>query len=771
MRTLCLVPLCLALFACGGSGGDAGSTTSGAVAGTTPANTETAAGGSYKPLSWADVQPSTQYTLADGTLVTRVGGRTRDRHAREQPDVPGTGDPYLTFAPHYFERRTHEITIYENVSPTNAANRILTIVVRPQWWLYGTNFRHSYIGRRDGDPFGPAAVALYGDNGGMKLLPAGTLPSGKELKTPLANIDALPGDPGGNYVTDLSVPPKDGEFVLVKQITTSASLHRALRPGDLLEFELGIFLAGTQGDALGRFNYYSEAMVYQVGKPGVQPWFRGPCCDSTLIPWDSHVLPPEALSGGMMTLQEDTSNQPEMNFLQAGTNIAGINMQPFVEGRRLFHTSFLTGAHNEAGNPTLLDTQAGKAGPKFQQAACISCHVGNGKSSPGIGLPLNTMVVLTGDSDATGQLVTDGRFGGRLSQGLVTESGKTYDGRQAVLKIDGYEETTGQYVDGTPFTLQKPRYALSDVSGNPLALPARMSVRTAPHLAGIGLLESVPETQLEALANASIKDPDGAVGRLQIVADVSEAGVRRVGRFGWRGSSATVVQQTAEALNADMGVTTSVVPKHACGRATNGADCRAADAKGPELSDSDLALLVRYTSLLAVPPARHFAGEQPLAVGAERILAQTTAETGAQVQAESATQLRVARGAELFVQARCTACHVPTLATGTAHRFAELRGQTIRPYSDLLLHDMGAELADSYPQGVASAQEWRTAPLWGVGLLASIDPKVRYLHDGRARTLEEAILWHAGQGRASRERFKALNADDRQKLVEFVKAL
>ena len=230
-------------------------------------------------------------------------------------------------------------------------------------------------------------------------------------------------------------------------------------------------------------------------------------------------------------------------------------------------------------------------------------------------------------------------------------------------------------------------------------------------------------------------------------------------------------QQTAEALNADMGVTTSVVPKHACGRATNGADCRAADAKGPELSDSDLALLVRYTSLLAVPPARHFAGEQPLAVGAEKILAQTTAETGAQVQAENATQLRVARGAELFVQARCTACHVPTLTTGTAHRFAELRGQTIRPYSDLLLHDMGTELADSYPQGVASAQEWRTAPLWGVGLLASIDSKVRYLHDGRARSLEEAILWHAGQGRASRERFKALNADDRQKLVEFVKAL
>ena len=292
-------------------------------------------GPSYTPLSWAQPDPATQYTLADGTLVTRVGGRTRDRHAREQPDAPGTGDPYDLFAAHYFERRTHDITIYENISPQNPANRILTIVVRPQWWLYGTNFRHSFIGRRDTDPFGPAAVALYGDNGGMKLLPAGTLRSGQELKTPLANYAALPGDPGSNYATDLNVQPKDGEFVLVKQITTSASLRRDLLPGDLMEFELGIFLAGKQGDALGRFNYYSDVMVYQVGAPGVRPWYRGPCCDSALIPWDSHLIPAEALSGGpMMTLQEDTSNQPEMNLLQAGTNIAGRNMQPFVEGRR-----------------------------------------------------------------------------------------------------------------------------------------------------------------------------------------------------------------------------------------------------------------------------------------------------------------------------------------------------------------------------------------------------------------------------------------------------
>jgi CxxC motif-containing protein (DUF1111 family) len=730
------------------------------------------AAATYAPLSWATQQPLTQYTLADGTLVTQLGGRTRDRHAREQPNVKGEGDNYLTFASHYFERRSHAITIYENVSPTDATARILTVVVRPQWWWYGTNFRHSFIGRRDGDPLGPSAVALYGDNGGMKRLPAGTLLAGQELKTPIANYDALPNDPGANYDTDLAVPPKDGEFVLVKQITVSAALRRKLRDGDLLEFELGIFLAGKQGDDLGRFNYYSDALVYQVGKGGVKPWYRGPCCDSALIPWDAHVLPAEAMSGGaMMTLQEDSSFMPENNFLQAGTNIAGINIQPFLEGRRLFHTSFLTGSHTEAGNPTLFATQAGKAGPKFQQAACIACHVNNGKSSPVLGQPLNTMVVLTGENDSAGKLVIDGRFGGHLTQGAITEAGVTYDGRQGILTIASYTDVAGKYADNTAYTLQKPVYVLTDTAGKALALPNRMSVRAAPHLAGMGLLEAVPESTLAALAAASATDPDGAVGKLQIITDPLDASVKRVGRFGWRGTSATVIQQTSSALNSDMGVTTGMYPTHFCGLATDGTACRAADAKGAELSAKDVELLVHYTSLLAVPAQRHFPGQQPLGTPGDKVTAQTPAQNAAELALETTMQARVKRGGELFTAARCTACHTPALTTGSAHKFAELRNQTIRPYSDLLLHDMGADLADNYPQGVASGQEWRTAPLWGVGLLKTINANTRYLHDGRARTIEEAVLWHGGQGEKSRERFKALPADDRQKLVDLIQSL
>lgn len=749
-----------------GTAPDTGSTTpaTGDSGAATPAAT-------YTALTWPTQQPVTQYKLADGTLVTQIGGRTRDRHAREQPETAGDGDNYLTFAPHYFERRSHAITIYDNVSPTDATSRILTVVVRPQWWLYGTNFRHSFIGRRDGDPLGPSAVALYGDNGGMKRLPAGSLLSGQELKTPLANYDALPGDPGANYDTDLTVPPKDGEFVLVKQITVSAALRRNLKVGDLLEFELGIFLAGNQGDDLGRFNYYSEALVYQVGQGGVKPWYRGPCCDSTLIPWDAHVLPVEALTGGaMMTLQEDSSYLPENTLMQAGTNIAGINIQPFLEGRRLFHTSFLTGSHAEAGNP-VFTAQAGKAGPKFQQAACIACHVNNGKSSPVLGQPLNTMVVLTGDTDSTGKLVVDGRFGGHLAQGSIVDGGVTYDGRQGILKIGSYLETAGAYPDGTAYTLQKPQYVLTDTAGKALALPTRMSVRTAPHLVGMGLLEAVPESTLAALAAASASDPDGAVGKLQIVTDPLDATIKRVGRFGWRGTSATIIQQTSSAANSDMGVTTAMYPTHFCGLATDGTACRAADAKGVELSAKDVDLLVHYTSLLAVPSSRHFAGQQALGLAGDKVTAQTPAQNAADQAAEVAMQARVARGGQLFASARCVACHTATLTTGSGHQFAELRNQTIRPYSDLLLHDMGADLADNYPQGAASGQEWRTAPLWGVGLLKTINANTRYLHDGRARTIEEAVLWHGGQGAKSRDRFKALSADDRQKMVDFINSL
>jgi CxxC motif-containing protein (DUF1111 family) len=703
----------------------------------------------YTPLPVTNPEPATRFTLPDGTLVTKIGGRVRDRHARED-----FSDNYTIFTEHYFERRTHEITIYENVSPADPANRILTILVTPQWWMHNTNFRDSFLGRGNGDPLQPTQVNLYADNGGMKILPQGIV-----TKTPIASYDNLANDPADNYTTDPNQPPGPGAYVLVKQLTQNAALGRPLQPGDLVEFEMGFFLAGD-GTVLGRNSYYSDAIVYQVGTPGAQPWYRGSCCGVTR-PWNSQVLPAAALSAGLMTGQEDTSFMPSMMLSQAAPNIADTNIQLWSEGRRLFHSSFLTGEHSEPGNGILADA-VGKTGPNFSQNACISCHIDNGKSSPVLGSALDNMLVLTGSLTAQHTIAPDPRFGTNLSQGTATlDNGQPVDGREAVLSIAGFTSLNGTFGDKTSYTIQAAQYLLQDKSGASLPLPAALSVRAAPSLVGLGLLEAVSETTLTALARSEENDPDGARGRVQLVVDPQDPSITRIGRFGWRASEPTVLDQIALAFNADMGVTTSIFPSHLCGTAAGatGTACKASDAGGPAVSDANLDLMARYLSLLSVPPQRHFPGEQPQDPG-----------EALQDPAETNLQTRVQQGEQLFAQARCTACHVATLQTGD-HRFAELRDEAIHPYSDLLLHDMGTGLADSYPQGIATDQEWRTAPLWGIGLAASIDPNVRYLHDGRARTLEEAILWHGNQGGPARERYKALSADQRQEIIEFLQSL
>ena len=698
------------------------------------------ASASYQPLAWPDDAAAIHYTQEDGTLVTHVGGRVRDRHARE----PIVDDSYQVFPPQYFERRTHEIVIHDDAVPgTSGEQRILTIVVRPQHYWYGTNFRHGYIGRRSEDPLEPTSVALYADNGGMKLLPGGVA-----AQTPIANYAQLGQDPNGNYTPPAGAP--GNAFVLVKEIRTAANdAHRPLRKGDLVEFELGIFLAGNP-DLIGRFNYYAEALVYRAGAHGIVSWYRGPGY-GVQRPLDSLAMPAEALSAGpWMTLHEDTSSEPFRMLQQASHNIAGYNMQPWAEGRRLIHTSFASGRHSEESN-TVFSAHAGKTAPNFSQTRCVDCHTGNGRSSPVVGAPLNRLGVFTGVAGA-GTQAPDARFGLRLQQGTYREAGANLDGREAELVLTGYTELPGRYADGSGYVLRRPNYALRDRAGQPMALPTALSVRVAPSLVGLGLLEAVPEQQLERLALGQQGDPDGVAGRLQIVADARDPGVSRVGRFGWKGGTATLEQQTSLAFNTDMGVSSPLMPSLECARGSLGAACAQVNNGSAKLTAADIHQTTLYLSLLGVPPKRDFDNPQ---------------EQDAQARAR---QLRVKRGAQMFEAARCGTCHAPELRTGH-HRFVELRYQTIRPYTDLLLHDMGPDLADTYVEGRATAREWRTAPLWGLGLAAAINPNVRYLHDGRAATLEEAVLWHGGQGTAARQRFEAMSAADRQALMDFLRSL
>lgn len=683
------------------------------------------------PLSWPDPLPATQYQEADGTLVTHIGGRVRGRHARE-----ADFGVYAEFGARYFERRTHEITIYDDASPTSPADRVLTIVIRPQWFWHAVNFRYGFVGADLSNPARPERLALYADNGGVKLLPGGTL-----ARTPLAGYDQLPSPPTENFAVNLNAFP-GSDYAFVKQITHLANTpeRRRLREGDVVEFELGIFLARLGVD-LGRGAYYSDAIAYQVGRLGAQPWYRA--ADNALRPWDSRPLPEAARLGGGLTVHEDTSAEPRRMLMQAGTNIAGYNMQPWIEGRRLFHTSFVSGAHSDAANPAFA-AHAGRTGAVFSQTRCVDCHIGNGKSSPALNAPLSTGMVIVGERDAMGRTQPHADFGTRLQQGSFSAAGQpARSGAEGALRVTAYTEVTGRYPDGTVYSLHRPTFALTDAANRALPLPGVVSVRTAPHLAGLGLLEAVAESTLQSFVDATDRNGDGVRGRLSIVRDARDPSIQRVGRFGWRAEVATLELQVAAALNFDMGVTTAVLPQLDCGRS------RTSCGSGTPLGAADIDRLVRYVALLGVPAPRHFDNGQVDSPAAETAKA------------------RVRDGAQLFAQANCSSCHVPEMRTGNTHRFAELRNQTIRPFTNLLLHDMGPELADV----AGGNREWRTAPLWGIGLLERIDPNVRYLHDGRARTLEEAILWHGGEAERSRQRFMALPADDRRKLIEFLRSL
>jgi CxxC motif-containing protein (DUF1111 family) len=243
----------------------------------------------------------------------------------------------------------------------------------------------------------------------------------------------------------------------------------------------------------------------------------------------------------------------------------------------------------------------------------------------------------------------------------------------------------------------------------------------------------VPEADILAISAAN--NGAGISGHAQKVID-PVTGQTRLGRFGWKAGTSSLKHQIAAALSAEMGVTTSVMPKLDCG--TGQADCQT----GTELSNADLDHMVRYIATLGVPARRNLGDAQAL------------------------------RGEVVFGETGCNACHKETLKTSAYAPLTELRSQTIHPYTDLLLHDMGPGLADNLGEGEAVGAEWRTAPLWGIGLTANVSGnREAYMHDGRAKTLNEAILWHDGEAANARKAYLARTQADKDAVVKFLKSL
>jgi CxxC motif-containing protein (DUF1111 family) len=436
------------------------------------------------------------------------------------------------------------------------------------------------------------------------------------------------------------------------------------------------------------------------------------------------VDPGEEYSGGDTTVFDDT----RAAFSMAGRNLSNAHRTPFFVGHSFFNDNWVA-----AGGTV---TSRSGLGPLFVNHSCSACHFKDGRSEPlGPDLALETMVVrlsIPGTNNYGGPRPVP-VYGVQLqTQALPRIS------PEAAVSVS-FEMVDGTYADGEPYTLRRPVFTITNLGYGPLPSNVMVSALAAPSVFGMGLLEAVPEETLRKLAESEGKRGNSIAGKINWVWDIA-ANRSAVGRFGWKAEQPTIAQQCAAAFSEDMGLTTEMIPRENYTEAET--VCATMPSGGhPEVSHDIFNDVVVYCHTLAVPARRDWTNEIVL------------------------------RGKKLFSQLDCTACHVPQLETGVCPEYPELSKQTIHPYTDMLLHNMGEGLADHRTVYLATGTEWRTAPLWGIGLVQTVDDHTLFLHDGRARNLAEAILWHGGEAERSKEQFRCMNKADRDSLVTFLNSL
>ena len=430
-------------------------------------------------------------------------------------------------------------------------------------------------------------------------------------------------------------------------------------------------------------------------------------------------MPETELSAGAATVF-DVSGRA---FEQPIPTLAGERLALHMLGDSLFSLGFLDAATGTAPNVGL--------GPLFNNTSCFACHEQNGRGQPplaprayrGMLFRLSVPGIL---ADAAPRAVPG--YGGQLQNRAIV--GTTPEGTVDIT----YERLTGEFADGTPYELQKPNYQLVLLYSPPPS-DIMFSPRVAPQVVGLGLLEAVPDAEILLRADENDRNGDGISGRANVVSGGLTTG-RRLGRFGHKANTASLLIQTATAYNEDIGVTSPLLPNEHCVL-----QLPICGPHNPDVTREHVEAVALYTRTLGVPARRNVRDAD------------------------------VRRGARLFAEAQCTACHAPTMRTAASGVEPALANLTIHPYTDLLLHDMGPALADGRPDFRASANEWRTPPLWGIGLSAFVTGHSRFLHDGRARTLEEAILWHGGEAQTAREFYRRLTKDERDALLKFLGSL
>ncbi|MFT3926341.1 MAG: di-heme oxidoredictase family protein [Myxococcales bacterium] len=375
-------------------------------------------------------------------------------------------------------------------------------------------------------------------------------------------------------------------------------------------------------------------------------------------------------------------------------------------------------------------------GPLFNARSCSGCHFKDGRGRPPEpGEPFVSMLLRIGvpGLDEHGAPRGHEVYGDQLQGSALPALASEGDARVS------YSPVERRFADGESYQLLAPSYRIDNPGYGPLPSDLRISPRVAPMMAGLGLLEAVPEATLRTLSDEQDRDGDGISGRLNMVWD--QAAQRQApGRMGWKAEQPSVRQQIAGAFLGDMGLSSELFAGDNHSPSQTAAQAFP-DGGKPEVNPRTLESITVYARALAVPARRDVQNEQVL------------------------------RGEHLFAEAKCTACHVSNLRTGKVQDLAALSDQLIHPYTDMLLHDMGEALSDARPSFLAEGSEWRTPPLWGIGLVRKVNGHTRFLHDGRARDLREAVLWHGGEANASRSAFERMPREDRAALITFLESL
>lgn len=430
-------------------------------------------------------------------------------------------------------------------------------------------------------------------------------------------------------------------------------------------------------------------------------------------------------------------------FSQASRNITFKDELDFKVGNGLFRKLWVSSPSSTLASDGL--------GPLYNARSCQRCHIKDGRGHPPENAADNSISMFLRVSIPA----PDDAAIAQIKDYIATQPDPTYGTQLQDFAVQGhaseyrleitYEAETVTLADGTQVSLRHPTYTAADLGYGPLHPEAMLSPRVAPQMIGMGLLEAIPAADILAGADPDDLDGDGISGRPNVVWSV-EYNQPMLGRFGLKAGNPTVMEQTASAFVGDIGISNPLF-RAGSGECTDlQADCIAAihgddDDRGTEIDQQGLDLVTFYSRNLAVPARR------------------------------GVDDAQVLRGKQVFYETGCTACHTPSFVT---HRLKDRPAQSFQliwPYSDMLLHDMGPALADNRPEARATGQEWRTPPLWGIGLTQQVSGHTYFLHDGRARSLLEAVLWHGGEAQLQRDAVVSLPTAERDALIAYLESL